>query len=312
MPAADTAGDVELGSDEIVPLAVQRAEQRRLAGLEVHVGGAGGQVERADGVPLDGRRLADGHAVLVRGRAVVAARTEPAAPSVLEEERGQVEVAPLAGLAIELDQRHLDLRVPGRGHLPARAEERVQIVREALGDRQEPVVPGGSTERDGGLDEMAGAVELVSVGEVGPALARLRHGVERVDVAVGALRRGHQVDRRLGGRPEPLARRAPELPARGLEPLVHIRVHEHRAAVAGGRASGGDAEILEIAGRFEHAIAVRQRRVVVDRLAPGPHTVLDRHRLRVERRQRRRGALRSVDRSCRSSRRHDPQSLPRH
>src|SRR5262249_19957206 len=62
MPAADAAGDVELAADEVVPLAVERGEQRRFAGLEIDIRGTGRQVERADGVALDPRRLAHGHA----------------------------------------------------------------------------------------------------------------------------------------------------------------------------------------------------------------------------------------------------------
>src|SRR5215470_20266203 len=170
MPAADPAGDVELAAHEVVPLAVQRAEQRGLAGLEIDVRDAGGQVERTDRVALDRRRVADGHAVLERRRAVVAPGSQPAASAVLEEERRQVELAPLAGLAIELDQRHLDLRMARRRDAPSRSEERVQIIGEALRDRQEPIVAGGAPEGDGRLEEMPGAIELVAVREVGPAL----------------------------------------------------------------------------------------------------------------------------------------------
>src|SRR5262249_60453595 len=156
MPAADAAGDVELAADEVVPLAVERGEHRGFAGLQIDIRGAGRQVERAYGVALDPRRLAHGHAVLERGRAVVAAGSEPATAAVLQKERGKVEVAPLAGLAVELDQRHLDLGMARCRDAPAGPEERVQVVGEALGDRQEPVVAGSPPERDRRLDQAAG------------------------------------------------------------------------------------------------------------------------------------------------------------
>src|SRR5207253_6152772 len=99
---------------------------------------------------------------------------QPAAPAVLEKEGRKVEVTPLTGLSVQLGQRHLDLRMSGRRHAPAGAELGMQIVGEAPCDRQQPIVTGGAAKRDRRLDEMAGAVELVPVREVGPALARLR------------------------------------------------------------------------------------------------------------------------------------------
>src|SRR5262249_62399685 len=133
------------------PLPIERVAEHVFAGLEVHVGGAGREIQRADGVTLDGCRVAQWDSVLERCRAV-ATGAEPPVPAMLEEERCQVEMATLAGLAIELDQRHLDLRVTGGGHLAARSEERVQVVGEASRDRQEPVGAGRAAERDRRLD----------------------------------------------------------------------------------------------------------------------------------------------------------------
>ena len=53
VPRADPAGEVQLAADHVVQLALERVEQRLLAGLQVDVGDPGRQVERPDGVALD-------------------------------------------------------------------------------------------------------------------------------------------------------------------------------------------------------------------------------------------------------------------
>src|SRR6185436_18617711 len=111
VPGARAAGDVELALDHVLPLPGQCLQQQGLTRLEVEISGTRGEVERADGVPLDRGRLTHRYAVLERSRAVVAVLSDPAAPSLIQEECRQVEMTPLAGLAVQLDQRHLDLRV---------------------------------------------------------------------------------------------------------------------------------------------------------------------------------------------------------
>ena len=131
--------------------------------------------------------------------------------------------------------------------------------------------------RDRGLEQVARTVELVPLGEVGPAPARLRHLVVGVQVAVLALRGADDVDdgRHVGQ--EPVTRDAGVLVGGRLDPLVHVRVHEDRALVAAGGPAGGDAEVLEVPRRLEHPVAVGQGGVTVGRLPPGPQTALDRH-----------------------------------
>ena len=90
-------------------------EQALVAGLRGHVGDAGHQVSRADGVALDVLMVVDRHIVLpvravvfVQRRVVFGGKELPAA--VLDEEAGELEVALVAGGAPELDQGQLDLR----------------------------------------------------------------------------------------------------------------------------------------------------------------------------------------------------------
>ena len=88
---ADAARHVELVAREIRPLAVERAQERGLPGLEVHVRDARGEIERADGMALELRRVADGDAVLVVGGAVVPTGAEPGVPALIEEEPCELE-----------------------------------------------------------------------------------------------------------------------------------------------------------------------------------------------------------------------------
>jgi hypothetical protein len=168
VPGARGAGDVQLALDHVEPLLGQRVQQRRVARFEIEVGGAGGEVQRPDRVALDRRRLADRHAVLERRGAVVAVRPDAAATALVQEEPREIEVAPLARLAIQLDQRGLDLRVAIGRLAPARAEHPVDVVDEPPRNPEQALVAGGAPMRDRRLDQVPGAVELVAVREISP------------------------------------------------------------------------------------------------------------------------------------------------
>ena len=171
------------------------------------------------------------------------ARAEPAVAALIQQEAGQVEIAALAGLAVQLHQRRLDLGVAGRGRPLAGAEGRVDVVGEAAGDVQQAIAAGRAVVRDGRLEQVASAVELVAVPEVDPAPARLGDGVVRVEVAVRFLGRLDDVDRLLDQRFQIGVGLPSQLEGGRLDPLVDVRVHEDRAAIPFGgvrrpRASG--------------------------------------------------------------------------
>ena len=107
---AHAAGDVRPAGERAVELPDDGGEQLVVAGLDGHVDGAGGQVERADGVPVEHLAVADRHGVLevpppelVLGQAAV--------PAPGHEPGRLVEVALLAGDPEQLHERRLDLRV---------------------------------------------------------------------------------------------------------------------------------------------------------------------------------------------------------
>ena len=144
---------------------------------------------------------------------------------------GQLKVGGGAGLAVQLGQRRLDDRVPVQAPLPA-AELADQVVGQAHGDGEQPAVAGAPVHRHGRLDQVARAVHLVAPGQ--PGVPRLAADLEvGVQVAVGALRLLEQGGD-LGGEGGELGTLSVgQFPADGLQRLVDVRVHEHRAAVAG-------------------------------------------------------------------------------
>src|SRR5262249_12883994 len=142
--------------------------------------------------------------------------------AMLEEERGEIEMTAFAGLSVELGQRQFDLGMPGSGHTPSGTEAAMQIVDEAPGDREQPVVAGGAAIRDRRLDQVATAVELVAMREVGPSLVWFGHCVVRVEVAVGALSRRDQIDHFAARRLQGWARHTRHLARGGLEPFVDV------------------------------------------------------------------------------------------
>ena len=138
----------------------------------------------------------------------------------------------LAGRAVQLDQRHLDLAGGRRRGLARRAHRLVDRVDRPLRDRQQPVVAEGAMPRDRGLDQMTDAVQLVAPGEVAGRVVRRRRPGRRCSGSRrdAAPPRSARWPRRPSGA-RAGSGRAAELPRRGLEPLVHVRVEEreHRA-----------------------------------------------------------------------------------
>ena len=111
--------------------------------------------------------------------------------ALVDEELGEVEIALLAGDAGELDQRQFDLLVAAvAAELAfAGAEDRVDVVGIAAHDVEQLALAGGLEVGDRRLDQVAGAVELVVVAQVGPAAAGLDALEPGVEIAVLVLQR---------------------------------------------------------------------------------------------------------------------------
>jgi hypothetical protein len=116
-----------------VPLPVEHDSEIVVAAFGRDVGRTGRQIHRPHRVALGRGRLAHRHPVGEVDRfAVVAANRAPAARR--HEVLGQVEVAFLAGLAIQLHQRHFDDRVAVETGVLLRAERCDEVVGGPHGD----------------------------------------------------------------------------------------------------------------------------------------------------------------------------------
>ena len=175
----------------------------RAAGLEqALVAGRGGDVRHAAAEVRPAHRVADGLALVARRFVRLEVGEAPLVPALLlhvvvglaaalvDEVGGEIEPLLLARRPGEAAERQLDLLVPGvAALLPAPAAERLRDEARVAAHRVEKEALARRLEvRDGGLHEVARAVELVPVVEVRPALLRLDEGEVRVEVAVGPLR----------------------------------------------------------------------------------------------------------------------------
>ena len=280
VPRADSAGQVCLGGHHVVPPADRRLQQRVVAGLEVDIDDARLEVERPHGVTHVSVRVAYGQVVLE-----VSAAPAPdfSLATFVDELPGQFEVAAFAGEPVELDECGLDLGVSVDAGVAVAQEHLDEVVGEAPGDREEPFVaayPGAGNRR---LDQVAGAVHLVAVLQLGVALGRLDHLVVGVEVAVVALR-GEEEFGRLGDEVEQVVvADPPGLPGHRLELLVEVGVGEPRTAELDLAGAAGEPEVVEVARLFELLQAERNAGVAVDLLPAGQRPAGELHVVHAER-----------------------------
>jgi hypothetical protein len=277
---AETAADVRPGRPRVPPEVLEGLDQRRLARFQGDVGGARHVVHGADGVAGERSHLPQREVVLVVLRAPAAVgAAEPVVAADVDEGFGLLQVGPFARLSVELDQGQLDFRVaigPGPLGLAGGAELGHHVVGEAAGDPQQGIGAGGAAVGDGGLEEVAGAVELVEV-DVGPALAGAIAGEVRVQVAVRPLGGGDRGDGGLDvGRQRGVgAGMGGKGPARRLQPLVEVGVVEEAAVVGAVDLAGRAVEIVQAAGRLDLLPLGRDRDPAVALQAGRPEGVLD-------------------------------------
>ena len=206
-------------------------------------------------------------------------------PPLLEEEPRLVEVLPLPGHAVELDEADLHLLVARRVEPPAGAEDLRQEIGALQGHVEQGALARGLVVRDRGLVEVAQVVQLVAARDVRPA--------GPADAAGGLLRQGRDRARRvevavvlLGGRDlrddlvdvalEPGVGAKAQRVGGALDHLVDVGVVEaeepHEVAL---REAPGDREVGDAARRLAlvEVVAHRDRAV---RLEPWrPEAVLD-------------------------------------
>ena len=205
----EPARHVHLGRRDVAPQRLAGALQALVVQLEGEVGHPRGHVHAAHRVPDHLGLLAHGDVRLVVliglgpviGR-IVAARQRflseimRLAPPLVDEIGREFEPPLVAGQAIELDQRELDLLMPGIAALLARSgpEGRGDMIQIALHHVDEPALAGRAKIGDRAFEQVAGVVELVTVAQVRPAVLGLALVVPAVQIAVGRLRPCEVVD----------------------------------------------------------------------------------------------------------------------
>jgi hypothetical protein len=277
---ADPSREIRLRRDEVVPLREHRRQQRSVARLRVEVGHPRGEVEGAHGVSHDRARFPHGLDVLVIGKVEAPAGEEAKAAAAGELVR-ELEVAAIGGLAVQLDERDLDLRMPVGAAVRFGAEGVDEQIREAARDPEE-AGRASASRSDPRLDQVTGTVELMSHLEVAPGLAAIELPVA-VQVAVGLLRRSDELGRFAREPLELPVRLARGLPGERLEPFVDVGVAEDHAAPCARRPAGGDAQVLERPCPLELLRAPEKRHLAVDPLPLAEKSANDPHPGRVER-----------------------------
>jgi hypothetical protein len=274
MTGALSAGEVGFRPVRVVPEPLDGAEQVIIARFDRDIGRPAEQVQLAHGVAGRGGRVPHRHLVQVVAGAE-RARSERPVTAALDHPGRQLQVAAAAGLAPQLDQGHLDLRVPvdrgpaalsgAPGRAVIAAEPLDEQVGETPGHLEEPAVATAGRCHPS-LDQMAGAVHLVPVRQVRPRFVPVQ-AEPRVQVPVLALGLGYQVHQGVVGRAQLIA--GFELPPDTLERLIDVGIGKPHAAARAVELAGFTAEVVQRTALGELTDTVRDGGRPVEDL-PGP------------------------------------------
>ena len=244
-PRAQAAGEVLLGGGHRRPLPGQRRAEPGIAAFGRDVGRTGREVHRPHRVAFRDARLAHRDAVGEVDR-LASVPADRAVAAGGDEVLGEVEVALLAALAVQLDECHLDHRMSVQAGVAVRAEGRGEVVGRPQRDLPQRAVAEQPVRGDRSLQQMTEAVVLVAHHQVGVAVAPGAGDLHvAVDVPVVVLRARDGLAEQVELGPQVIGVDARALPRHGLQPLVDVGVHEPRPAVGvrvgseGGVGDGG-------------------------------------------------------------------------
>ena len=264
---ADGAGHIHTPLGDVGPQRAAGFGKFPVAGFGGQVGHGGVQVDRAHGVPLGAllpphRQMGLVVVGALAGRRVADAGPMEGAAALLplhvEVEGGvvaalvhkilrQLQIAPLVGGVVELDERQLDflMAVIAAQLALGGAEDTGDLLHIAAHHVEEGALPGGAEMGDRGLQQVAGAVELVALVEVGPALPRLLHNIPGVEVAILPLGGGQQLNGAVQQFFELGVRMGLQAVGGGLHPLGKVAVLEHQADILPRIQPRGDAQVVD-------------------------------------------------------------------
>lgn len=173
-------------------------------------------------------------------------------PADPHEMSGKLQIRAVPRHTVQLDKGKLNLLMAGAAAALAfaGAEHAADQIREAARHIQQAALAGGLVVGDGGFDQVAAAVKLVSLRQILPAVFRMLNGDVGIEIAVVLLRAGNEIDR--------LVRQALKLGSRtilnterhGFNPFVEVGILENGALVASLPLPRRDAEIIQTMGRF--------------------------------------------------------------
>ena len=272
---AATAGDVEFARNQIVPDRFQRREQCLVAGFCINVGGAGVEIGRAHCVSVSDGLFSEGHTILI---VVVPFGDEIAH---IQQPDRQIEIAPLICFAIQLDQAHQVRRTDSVScHLRRRIRKNAaQKIGGFSGELQQIRLPRRPMMHAGRGHQMAHVVHLKihGIAEARRLLAGVLGDLHiGVDVPVGFLCCGDEIDERIKLRVERFIARRAENRCGAFEPFVEVAVVPFRPAMLSFDFAAGDFEVADVSQPigFGHQPAHRRHHHIATKCESiGPESV---------------------------------------
>ncbi len=167
-------------------------------------------------------------------------------PPLLHEELGEPQVPLIPGHPVEPDQGQLDLFMARVTLFLSlfRAEDGIDVLNQLADHLQELVLPRGFVIGHGRFDKMAGAVQLMVFRQIGPAVFWIHDGVIRVEVAIGLLGPGHQIDHFIRGGLQLGIGMGRQTVGHCLQPFGHIAILKDHALELTSLFTRGDAQIF--------------------------------------------------------------------
>ena len=167
--------------------------------------------------------------------------------------------------------------MPGRFIAFTRTEYGINVIGEAAGDPKQPLVARGPVHGHSRLEEVPGAIRLVVVIQIRPALVWLVHLVVGVKVPIGLLGGDDQVNRLVRHALHLWVADVGQIVSQGLEPLVDVGIHKHRPLVLPFARACGEPQVVEVARTLQLLVAVPQADLTIDLLLVRPKSFRERN-----------------------------------
>ena len=275
MPRPDPARNVHLPLNDVRPESIGSIDQGPIPRVEGHIGHGTVQVHRPHRVADDFRLLSDGHVVLI----VWPPQSAPGfvAPEI-QEEPCEIEISFFSRCLVKFHQGQFDLFVAAKAESLRRSKRVVDTVGIPRGHAKKRAFAGGAPMGDGGLEQVAGTIQLVLVLQVGPALSRLGQGIVRVEVSIRLLRGGNFGNRGVNHSFQRGIAIGGQGVGRALDQLEYIGIVGAGALVIASDQLCGLGEVADASRLLAALEDVWNRLVAIDSQSRGPKRVVKLHR----------------------------------